>query len=606
MTRALLHDVRIEVRPDGELHERRRIAIQIQRKILEGIAYRGFGYGQNMKIKSSRAWHLPPGERAKKSSRAHAFDIKIGDSFLSDKMTRLVAVEDVRRGSLVFFEFKTSRQPYTLSFAEYFIEEGPILLSRFELETPPGWSVQSAWLRHSGPEPQLSGSMRIWELHDLPALVEEPLGESPFNRAPILMINLVPPPGVSVKPAIVQNWEAVSLWYEDLARERVKVTSEIARKGQDILAPVGDGMWERLRAGAHFVRDNVRYIAKEIGIGGYQPQAASDVLRARYGDCKDKSTLYQALLSSAGILSYPVLVSVGEPETVDPRVPSIQSFNHMIVAVPVPPGTVVPGSVASAVTSAGDLGRLLFVDTTDEHSSFGAVPAGLAGSYGLVVAGERSRLVRLPGFEPDAHRIVRRLHAELGRDQKLRGKIVSEFWGAPASEIRASYRQSVSDRRAAAEWELRSWWNEARLLDYSAEPETEDGRYIETITLEAGPLAGYGLSAWVPLFPGADEGLPRVSLGKRRTAVVYHYPRVLRFETRLHGLPESIKIPSPHRFQSEYGSIWTAFERHENTIEAVWEMRLERTRFEPEAFDELRRLWSEAAAAARPIMDVLN
>src|SRR5437899_895658 len=43
----------------------------------------------------------------------------------------------------------------------------------------------------------------------------------------------------------------------------------------------------KIRALAAFVQKDIRYVAIEIGIGGYQPHSAQDIFANRYGDCKD-------------------------------------------------------------------------------------------------------------------------------------------------------------------------------------------------------------------------------------------------------------------------------------------------------------------------------
>jgi transglutaminase-like putative cysteine protease len=54
-----------------------------------------------------------------------------------------------------------------------------------------------------------------------------------------------------------------------------------------------------------------------------------------YGDCKDKHTLFAALLAAEGIKAYPVLIRAeGDTDNVDPDVPSPMQFSHVITAVP--------------------------------------------------------------------------------------------------------------------------------------------------------------------------------------------------------------------------------------------------------------------------------
>ena len=58
----------------------------------------------------------------------------------------------------------------------------------------------------------------------------------------------------------------------------------------------------------NYVSTQIRYIAVSFGIGRLQPHTAAEVFRNRYGDCKDKHTLLQAMLAAEKIEAEPVLI----------------------------------------------------------------------------------------------------------------------------------------------------------------------------------------------------------------------------------------------------------------------------------------------------------
>ena len=603
-SRILLRDTYVTVRPDGSRRVRHRLALQVLVTDPQGVKYGSFWFGGNEKIESSRAWHLRPGKEVEKSRRLAAVDLAPDSAFLTDRKARVVVMEGVRRGSLVFFEFEVTGTPYTLTFSERFFEEGPIRLARFALETPPGWTASAAWLRLRGPDPMVSGNVRRWEIADLPAPEQVPLAQEPQERAPILVVNLVPPPGANVQPAALPDWRSVGLWYEGLLRDRDTVTPEVAAASKQAVASAGSGLTDQLRASALFVRDGVRYIAKEVGIGGYQPHAAAQTLHDRYGDCKDKGTLYQTLLAAAGQRAYPVLISLGDPDTVDWQVASPESFNHLIVAVPLPADLAVPDPLRPALVQAGGLGRLLFVDTTDEHTAFGSLSAALAGKLGLVVAGPSTRLVKLPGEDPSAHRVERRLRAEFLPDRTVSAVLTTILFGEPASHARAEYRKSSQDRRKTVEHDFMHVWPEASVVDYAVDYETQNGEFVETLSLKVAPLAPSGARAWLSIFPGAKLGLPRAPLARRQVPVFYEFARTLRYEVSLSGVPEKVPAPAPRQLQSSGWSVVTTSSREAGTLRASWEMSLSRTRFEAGAFEELRKLWSAVDSTADTIVDL--
>ncbi|WP_024872314.1 DUF3857 domain-containing transglutaminase family protein [Tolumonas lignilytica] len=82
-----------------------------------------------------------------------------------------------------------------------------------------------------------------------------------------------------------------------------------------------------------WVRMNIRYVGIWLGNGGVVPHKAEDILQNRYGDCKDKATLLQALLAAKDIPSQQVLINLGN-SFYRAKVANSVSFNHAILYVP--------------------------------------------------------------------------------------------------------------------------------------------------------------------------------------------------------------------------------------------------------------------------------
>src|SRR6202162_6349874 len=114
------------------------------------------------------------------------------------------------------------------------------------------------------------------------------------------------------------------------------VDDSVRKKAQEI-SKGADSPAEKARRLYDFVARNVRYVSISLGIGRYQPHSASDVLQNGYGDCKDKHTLFSAMLRAEGIKSYPVLINSSRKLDVD--VPSPAQFDHVITAAHIGSGT---------------------------------------------------------------------------------------------------------------------------------------------------------------------------------------------------------------------------------------------------------------------------
>jgi uncharacterized protein DUF3857 len=595
-TRILLSEVAYTIQPDGTLLTRRRLAVQALSVSAADVDSGLFHFDETARVTASRAWHLPPGDTARKS-RSAPIDVTVGENFLTGSKARILHVADIKKGSLVFFQFEATEKPYTLSLMNYFYESAPVAVMRVQVEAPEGWTVRAAWLRKKGPDPAATAATRTWEMRDLPPPVDEPLGVPEIDRAPLLVVGVVPPAGTAVAPAVFPDWPAFSRWYTELAKGRNEASPAIQEAAKQAAAASAEGLLDRVRAEAILVRDRVRYVDVELGVGAFQPRPAQETLANLYGDCKDKGTLYQALLSAESIPSYPILVNATLPETVSGEVPT-WGFNHLVVGVPLPEELQVPADYAAAVADAGDLGRLLVVDTTDEYASFGTLSSELAGRRALVAAGPKGNLITLPQGKPEYHRVDRKLAEDLQADGSLSVERESLLMGEPAAMARRDARRSSEQRRKRVEGEIIRSWPDAAVLEYSTVLESPDGRFQEKMKYRRPALSRQGNLRSVELFPGASEDVERVPLTRRKTAVEYGYPRTIRYETLLKGIPEAVSLPEPQTLQGEGWAVATSYARDGKDVKATWELRLERTRFEPAAFPELRKLWSAVGSTA--------
>jgi tetratricopeptide (TPR) repeat protein len=141
-----------------------------------------------------------------------------------------------------------------------------------------------------------------------------------------------PPSSSRVMFSTFQNWTAVADWYAQLEQDRRVPTAEIRAKAEEIAKGLQS---DRDKAAAiyYWVSQNIRYVSLSFGVGRYQPHAAADVLTNRYGDCKDKTTLLEAMLEAVGIKARPVLANL--LADVDPDIPNPLQFNHVLTFLPI-------------------------------------------------------------------------------------------------------------------------------------------------------------------------------------------------------------------------------------------------------------------------------
>ena len=127
------------------------------------------------------------------------------------------------------------------------------------------------------------------------------------------------------------SWEQVGRWYANLEKDRRAPTPEVRAKAQELTQGLNTDL-EKTEALYDFVSKNFRYVSLSLGVGRYQPHAASDVLHDQYGDCKDKHTLLASLLEAEGLHASSVLIN--STRKLDPDVPSPSQFDHVITMLP--------------------------------------------------------------------------------------------------------------------------------------------------------------------------------------------------------------------------------------------------------------------------------
>jgi tetratricopeptide (TPR) repeat protein/transglutaminase-like putative cysteine protease len=212
---------------------------------------------------------------------------------------------------------------------------------RLELDVPKARDVKLKTPTRK-PEIQETGDRRvyIWVVKDIQPEREKEKDDSEET-------------GPDVQLTTFTDWKQIAQWYAKLQGERMTVDDSV-RKKADELSKGADTPAEKARRLYDFVARNVRYVSISLGVGRYQPHSAADVLQNGYGDCKDKHTLFSAMLRAEGIQSYPVLID--SSRQLDADVPSPAQFDHVITAARIATGT-----------------GLTWLDTTPEVTPFGLI-----------------------------------------------------------------------------------------------------------------------------------------------------------------------------------------------------------------------------------------
>ena len=191
------------------------------------------------------------------------------------------------------------------------------------------------------------------------------------------------------------------------------------------------------------MQHDIRYVAIELGIGGWQPHPAPEVFSHRYGDCKDKATLMAAMLHEIGVDSDYVVINT-ERGSVTPDVPAnLGAFDHVILAVKLPKD--IDDRSLIATMQHPRQGTLLFFDPTNELIPFGQIGGYLQANYGLLVTPEGGELLELPQQPSSMNSIQRTAKLTLDPTGTLSGEVKEVRLGERASSERWRLRTVAKD-----------------------------------------------------------------------------------------------------------------------------------------------------------------
>lgn len=460
----LLDSQEITIKDAGDIITHQRLAFRILRPEGKAAAEFDISYANDTKLNYLKGWSITATGIEYESKNNDGIETAaLSDDLFSDIKTRILTVPGGDVGTVVGFEFEQKQRPYLFQDSWDFQLSQPVERARFELHLPPGWEYRGDWLNHPAAEPSAQGGAYVWELTDIPRVERE------YNRPPWRALAgrmLVTFYAEKIKDRAYRSWNDIGLWYAQLAQSARTPSPELQQKALE-LAPPSLPTLDRVRALARFAQHDVRYVAIELGIGGYKPHPAADIFRHRYGDCKDKATVLSTMLQVIGIKSYYVVVN-NQRGIYTEKSPPSSSFNHVILAIQMPDGSF--AKPVPAIYEHPKLGHLLIFDPTSEYEPLGQLPPYEQDNYGLLVTDNGGELIHLPVSAPEVNRVVRTAKLTLLPDGTLQGEATEVRSGAEAAMSRYEFlHETKADQKKALEHILGGWVSSFQLDSVEAE-----------------------------------------------------------------------------------------------------------------------------------------
>lgn len=434
----------LNVQGNGKIKETERFVYKILRPDGRkyGTVYEAFD--SETKITGLRGWCIP--------AQGKDYEVKDKDAVESsfrgygelatDIREKILHIPGAEPGNIIGYEIERERRPYILQDEWAIQRASPVHETRYTLQLPPGWEYKAVFVNFPELKSAAIGNNQWqWVANDIEAIRFED-DMPPWTAVAGQMIVSFFAPGASVVKGF-DNWNDMALWEAGLMRGRRDSSPEIKQK-VTALTPSGTSQLAKMRTLAKFVQSDIRYVAIELGIGGWQPHAAKDVFTHHFGDCKDKATLLSTMLKEIGVDSYYIIVNT-QRGTVNSSTPAVNWFNHVILAVRLPESVVADSSLVS-VYKHPSLGSLLIFDPTDDLTPFGHLRGPLQANYGLLVSDSGGELIELPKLPPTFNTLHRSAKLTLSASGNLTGDVKEVRSGDPAAYEREFLRRVSSDK----------------------------------------------------------------------------------------------------------------------------------------------------------------
>lgn len=383
-------------------------------------------YSTGSEVKEVEARTISPQGIVTSLDQTTIYDVSLYPNFVfySDQRAKIFTLPAVEDGSVIEYHYQIVIHDPTLWHSWNFQESIPTLRSAFTLVEPAEWEILYRSYGSIGKPniktaPQGFKSAYQWEIKNIPAMKTELA--MPPQRELLTRIALA--------PIEFKSWNDVARWFDELWSQRLKTEAGV----KELAASITKGATsneEKLKRIFAWVQSRVRYIAVEIGIGGYQPHPVENICTNRYGDCKDMTALLCALARESGIDTYPAFISTwinGKPDT---SLPSPLQFDHVIVSAP-------------ALGTGG-----VWLDATDKGCPFGQIPWYDQGLPVLIVRKEgRAELTATPltPFDNNATEMEWNVRLDTTGSAVIRGR--STYTGSAATDMRNDLIRMAPDNR---------------------------------------------------------------------------------------------------------------------------------------------------------------
>jgi hypothetical protein len=290
------------------------------------------------------------------------------------------ALPNVKVGSIIDYKYTSIMKSYAGLEKWNFQSDIPVLISAYELSPLPNSAFRyRLYKKEAIPviiKPDNTAGKVYFEMNNIPGIREEVFSTSPvdyYQRVEFQMSSYTNNMG---KRNFTNTWEMLT---KELLDERM-FGSQVKKdfSGNDLIKqiPADKTPIEKMNFIYNYVRNEIAW----NNIYSKYSEKVKDVLEKKKGNSGDINLLLVALLRSAGLKAYPILVSERGHGRVDTTSSFLDQFSNVHAYVEID-------------------GNEYLLDGTDKQTPYFMIPTQLLNTVGYIVDKQRSRFIRFSGLK---------------------------------------------------------------------------------------------------------------------------------------------------------------------------------------------------------------
>ncbi len=220
----------------------------------------------------------------------------------------------------------------------------------------------------------------------------------------------------------IPSWGVLIKWHQSLITDQFEVDQPIKNKVKQLVKNLTNPI-DKIKAIYYYVSNKIYYLENDVGIFGKLPNRCPEIFSNKFGDCKDKGTLFIAMLKEIGITAYYAAIRTNDSGQLIKDIPASQT-NHIITYIP----------------KQKDIPKGFFTDSTSEFYPFQYLRPDSQGVWAIILMGNNFKLVRTPVYPASKTISIDNYFIEFQNNKDLSVKALHKAQGLYAQRIRKNYK----------------------------------------------------------------------------------------------------------------------------------------------------------------------